>query len=719
MDNLTQGGSDTKDIDVGNIEERIDAVNFADNEELISIVRNACSQHIENQESLLEPYFDEIEYYDYMFRCGRNSEKKAEHKPMATPEDAKSDAGASMFFRQVMQSAAKVYSLQNSRDAFFKYTPVATKGVPYSAEDGKMQANQMDTLVNWNLDQIGFEENILMPMDISIPKNGLAFLMINWERKSEAKTFVIPNIDDVTGKVTNTVNQEVELLTKNHADLKLIPPMATRFDPAIDTVQDQECFTVCELIGLDQVINYVRNGYWSEDRFKELVGTHRWDGFSGNLGLDEERDNMEIDDVSNTMTGKFLNWRVWVNLPIDDDGVIDEEKNVPQRFVVDFIGNSVDNAVCMRIERNDDPDDEIPVQVIHDYPDERGKFFHISKGHVLKNNYAVETTTINQMIDNVSLALNPATIERKNSVVKRPGKLGRSARYIVRNSVNEDIREFNIADRTQTSQSLLQYIREDSKMAIHTDPAQMGEGLGARATATEASGVMKLSAAPSVMNAKYITKQAFSWIGKKMSSYWKAYSLPEQVIRITDTSSSIYDLAPSKIYADFDIRVDVVDKIVDDIIEENKISQDLKLVAENQMIGSMVDVRALLDEYFIRRYKKTFTSNDIDFDARDAAHREINLMLNGTPVTPEPNQNHRVHLEIKRAERLRYRGLEQEMPQLQLLDNNIEQHAQMMGGGQSQAPQAPQAPEEPVAPLGGAGDIPADMGSAAQTMAGQ
>ena len=118
MDNLTQGGSDTKDIDVGNIEERIDAVNFADNEELIAIVRNACSQHIENQESLLEPYFDEIEYYDYMFRCGRNSEKKAEHKPMATPEDAKSDAGASMFFRQVMQSAAKVYSLQNSRDAF-------------------------------------------------------------------------------------------------------------------------------------------------------------------------------------------------------------------------------------------------------------------------------------------------------------------------------------------------------------------------------------------------------------------------------------------------------------------------------------------------------------------------------------------------------------------------------------------------------------------------
>ena len=556
-----------------------------------------------------------------------------------------------------------------------------------------------------------------MPLDISVPKNGLAFLMINWDQKTEEKTFNIPSVvNEETGVIEDTQSTTIELMTKNHADLKLIPPMATRFDPTIDTVEGQECFTVCELIGLNEIVNYVKLGYWDEEQFKQLVGVHRWDGFSGNLGLDEERDNMGIDDSTNSMTGKFLHWRSWVNLPLDENGKIDEETTVPERYVVDFIGNAIDNSICMRIEKNDDPDNEIPVQVIHDYPDERGKFFHISKGHVLKNNYAVETTTVNQMIDNVSLALNPATIERKNSVVKRPSSLGRSARYIVRNDVNADIREFQIADRTQTSQMLLNYIREDSKMAIHTDPAQMGEGLGARATATEASGVMKLSAAPSVMNAKYITKQTFSWIGKKMQSYWKAYSRPQQIIQITDSNNNIYDLMPSMIYANFDTKVDVVDKIVDDIIEENKISQDLKLVAENQMIGSMTDIRALLDEYFIRRYKKTFTANDNDYDAKDAAYREVNQLLNGQTVTAEQGQNHRVHLEVKRAERLRYRGLEDEMPQLQLLDNNIEQHAQMAGGGQ---PMQQQAAQEPVEPLGGAGDIPADLGSAAQTLAAQ
>lgn len=706
---ITKGGIATKDLKIDGIENR-GIKNLADEETIVKAVQELVNERVKDQENLLEQHFDDLDYYDYMFRCGRNDTQKSAHKPMETPTDSKANVGASMFFRQIMQSAAKTYSLQHGRDRFFGYSPVMTNGVPYSDEDGKLQAEQLNTLAKWNLDQDHFDDRILAPIDMMIPRDGLALLAANWIRKKESRRFTVPGtIDEETGKQSDNTEMEIELLTENRASFSLISPQMTRLDPTIDSIQDQECFSVLNIIGIGDCVNYVQQGYWSEDAFRKLDDDARWDGTSGNARASETDANAGLSNEPSTDTGKFLHWRCWINLPISEEGALDEKTVVPQRYIAEFVGNSIDQAVCVRIERNDDPDDEIPVQVIWDYPDSPGRFFHISKGHILKNNYAVETTTINQMIDNVSLCLDPPTIEQKGAVQNTDRKFGRGKRWVVRGNINEAVKEWNIADRTQTSLGLLQYIKDDSKMAVHTDPSQMGEGLGARASATEASGVMRLSAAPSVMNSKYITNQLFTFVARKLASYWKAYSLPEQVVRITDTSAPIQDIKPSEIYADFDVKVDIVDEIVDDIVEEQKISQDLALITSNEMLAQKVDIDALLEEYFIRRYKKSFIANNADFDSREAARRELQIMLvNQQPVQAQQEQNHRVHLDIKRAERLRYRGVEdQYMPGIQYLDNNIDQHAQMMGGGATGSQQPQQPSPTDGQPLGGAGDMPA------------
>lgn len=715
---LTKGGGETKDLKIDGIETRSDSKNYVDVEGVVRPVQDLVNQHVTDQEGLLAQFHDEIKYYDYMFRCGRSADQKASNTPMKTVEDPRSDVGASMFFRQIMQSAAKTFSLQHGRDVFFKYVPVSTAGVPYSAEDGRMQAEQLNTLAKWNLDQDKFESRILAPIDMMIPRDGLAFLLINWMRKKEKREFIIPApIDEKTGKAGEPTKVELELLIDNRASFSIISPFSVRLDPYIDSIQKQECFTITDLIGLSDVISLVKQGYWSDEAFKKLTASNRWNGVAGNLAKADEATNAGLSDETSANTGKYLLWRSWINLPIDDKGSLDEKTVIPQRFICDFLGNKISEAVCMRIERNDDPDDEIPVEAIHDYPDSPDRFFHISKGHVLKNCYAVETTTVNQMVDGISLSLSPPTVEKKGSIVSTSRKYGRSSRIIVRNNVNDDIKEFPIGDHSQTALMLLNYIKDDAKMAVATDPAQMGEGLGARASATEASGVMKLSAAPSVMNAKYITSQLFSFVGRKMASYWKQFSIPEQVIQITDSESPIQDIRPSQIYAQFDVRVDVVDEVVDDIVEENKLSQDLALFSKDQNLGSMVDLKGLLEEYFIRRYKKPFTSNEVDFDAKAVASRENELMMReGKPAKVEPTQNHRVHLDAHRAERLRYKGLEQDdrFKQVELIDKHILEHEAAMGskgGGQQPAQQEALPKPTDGAPLGGAGDIPATSSS--------
>ena len=694
---LRTGGVTAKDIKIDKIEPRKDAVNLAEDEEIVVSVKNLIQTFVTTQESLLTDDFRELEYYDYMFRCGRNATQKELNKPVATGSDPRSDVGASMFFRQVMQSAAKTYSLQHGRDAFFKYTPISTAGVPYSDEDGRLQAEQMNTLSRWNLKQICFDERTLMPLNITVAKLGLAIIVANWKRERRQLKFTLSGtIDETSGEAGDPTPMEVDTLVKNQMEFVLKNVSACRFDPTITGIQNQECFSMTDVISFGDIVNMVKLGYWSEQQFALLTQNQGWDGRSGNLLIDTERENAGGTAKSNTDTGKYLQWRVWVNLPIEESKM-DSKTIIPVRYVCDFIGNTISDAVCMRIERNDDPDDEIPAEVIYDYPDTEGNFFHISKGHVLKSNYAVETTVTNQMMDNISLVNNPPTIERKSAMVSRPKKWGRGARFVVRNSVNDDFKEFLIRDPTQTGLMILEHIKSDSQMAIHTDPAQMGEGLGARATATEASGVMKLSAAPSVMNAQYITKQLFGWMGPKMASYWKAYSLSEQVIRITDSDSPIQDIKPTHIYAQFDVEVDVVDEVVSDIMEENKLSQDLQLFVTHPNLAAMVDVKGLLEEYFIRRYKKSYVSGEVDFDARSMAQHENDMMMReGKPATVVPTQNHRIHLEIHRAEKIRYMGVQDEYPQVQLIDSHIASHEQAMDSASSAAP--PQQAAQPAAP---------------------
>jgi len=726
---ITAGGIETKDLQIEGIEARTDVTNLAGEKEIADAVITYVCEQVTSQESLLEQYHEELIHYDYMFRCGRSATEKAANTPMKTADGPRSDVGASMFFRQIMQSSAKTFALQHGRDRFFKYTPVSTAGVPYSAEDGKVQAEQLNTLSKWSLDQDNFEDRVLTPIDMMIPRDGLALIAANWIRKNELRTYRIPGEPGENGEMGEPETITSELLTENRPSFSIVSLFSARFDPNIDTVQDQECFSVVDTIGMGGVITMVKNGYWDEESFKKLNAGHRWDGSSGTLFREEQAENADLTDEPSSDTGKFLLWRTWVNLPIDGNDM-DEKTIVPSRYICEFLGNSIDQAVCMRIERNDDPDDEVPVGVVHDYPDSPGRFFHISKGHVLKNNYAVETTAVNQMCDGASLVQDPPLIERKGAVLSTNRKFGRGKRIVVKGNVNEDIKEFQIQDRTQTSLALLEYTKSDSMMAIHTDPSQMGEGLGARASATEASGVMRLSAAPSVMNAKYITNQLFTFVARKTASYWKAFSVPEQIVRITDSDSPIQDIRPIEIYADFDVKIDVVDEIVDDIVEEQKLSQDLALFSKDQNLNQMVDMPSLLEEYFVRRYKKSFISNQIDYDAKQRATAEnTQMMIGGEPVPVEQTQDHRAHLDIHRAERLRYRGLEgdERFQRIELLDRHMEQHEGYMGQGQPQQ-QGAESQLTDGEPLGGAGDVPAagpdggvpaGVGQAIQEGAGQ
>lgn len=684
--NIEHGISSTKDLKL-NIQASQDIEpNLADEKELVDAVTDFVSKKVDDNLGALEPHWDDLIHYDYMFRCGLNETEKSANKPMKAPEEAKSNVGATMFFRQVMQSAAKIYSFMTARDSYWKYSPVSTKGIPLSAQESEMQANMLNTLVGWNLKKDKFDPK-LMSICTAVSKDGLAYVGLNWIRRREDRKITIPGpvSEDGTRSEPSVIDLPA-ILVENRAEVVLYDPFTVIIDPNIGDMQKQACPAVTQLMSISDAVQMVESGYWSEEQFKKIDSAQGWDGTSGRPRLSDQDANSGLTSSTISDSGLMLVWNVWANLPIGDDGKLDQAKNIPKRYICTFVGNQISDAVCVRISRNDDPEDKVPIEVIHDYTDTKQGMFRISKGRVLKNNFAVEVTTVNQMIDNVSLVMNPPFVERKGRVESKDRKYGRTSRIIVKDSVNEDFKELIVADRTQTCQATLAYIKDDSKMAIATDPAQMGEGLGARATATESSGVMRLSAAPSVMNAKHVASQLFSYLGTRMKLFWQTFALDEQVVRITDSDAPITEIRPVEIWGDFDVQVDVVDQVVDDILSESKIAQDLQALGSNPQLSAMVDWQSLLDEYFIRRYGRSFVKENTDADAVNQAHRDCKAILAGQPVNAIEGQDHKTHLRILRADLIKYRGLEaQYKPQIDALKALIEQHEQMLGEGSAPA----------------------------------
>jgi len=701
MSEITGGIVDTKDLELTiNAEEEFE--NYAADEDVAKTVTNRVGDLIKTYTSQLEEIWKEFVHYDYMFRCGKSIAQKNLNTPMATVEDPKSNVGATMFFRQIMQSAAKVYALQSSRDKYWSYVPVETAGIPLSKEESLTQTNMLDTLVTWSLEKDKFPSK-LMGMCVLVAKYGILFATVNWKRKTGMKKIVLPPGED--GQKSEI---EIDTIYENRPTITVLSPYSVILDPNVDEIQDQECVCITKVMPFSEAVGMVENGYWDEDQFRKITSSHQWNGTAGRPKDSEVDENIGVIGSVSDKTASLLVWDCWVRLPIDEKGKVDQKKVVPRLYRCSFVGNQIEDSICVRVSPNDDPDDEIPIVAVCDYPDDPGRQFHISKGAILKNNYAIEVTTVNQMIDSVSLSMTPPTIERKGSVISFPG-FGRGKRIVVRDSVNEDMREYAVPDRTQTGITMLQYVKDDSKMAVHTDPSQMGEGLGARASATEASGVMKLSAGPSVMNAQYVTEQLFTFLALKLKSYWQNFGLHNQVVQITDSEAPLQTIHPTDITGEFDVRVDVVHKMVDDILGEQKLSQDLQMILSNPDLAQRVDIEGLLEEYFITRYGKSYANHTTDADSVAVAQKNIRLIMAGQPVQAEEGQNSRAHLKIYRAERLRYRGMEEQFPQVQGLDNLIEQHEQMLAGEagapQGGVPQPPEAMPGPEVAGGGAANM--------------
>ena len=641
---------------------------------------------------------------DYMYKGAQNrSITKYEEQKGANLEDFPGNpstevaqSGSTLFHRQVRQLAAQGASVQFSRDVPFKYEPIINDDNPETYEKGESMAGQLNVLAKWtmkhdkfNKKSIEFWHQIFKLGNVPI----IAEQVIKKGVRKVREPIVQPMQNPATGEITSQVvgyNEfDQEFTVENHPSIRILPVETLYADMYIGNIQGQNCLVIPSLKNYSELLDGVRAGYYDSNNVislagEEMVGKYRWDGVSGEpLTRFKLANNEAI--AGDSYTGQFLVWDVFMRSPIQD-GTWDV-KTMPEIWWGTFVGNQIVNSLCVRLEKSTDPDGEFPIEMIHCLPDDPDILYHVAPAQIIRSNYSVECTLKNQAIDNCTLVNRPPLkiIEgqtRGKNFEFTPGKI-----FMVESQ--QAIEEFAIRDTTQITTNFLNYIRDDTMSALATDKPFMGESFGARTSATEASNTYKNSVQPHMISIRYILEQYLGFYAKKLKSYWQAYSDPTQVVRITGEQPHSV-IRPNEIYGEFDVEVDIVDEFEDDVVESQKINEAIRTFGQNPAFMQVIDAAELARAWF-KRYKFDYgkiVTGRVDKDAEVIARNENVTLMAGQYVRPQPNQNHNVHLSEHKGERLRYNGLEEQKPQVALLDQHIAETEFMVQQQEAMAAQA-------------------------------
>lgn len=639
---------------------------------ITSLVK-VSTEVFERYESEREPYEAVWKVLHYMWTCAQNRAIATDERVVgANASDQlreRAESGSTQFFRMVNQFAAQYMSVYLSRNTPWKYSPIINRNIFESSEEARTQAENYDIASRWVLKR---NDDGVKTLDFAT----LAYLyggypeMVFMRQRSARRTITQPVFEDVqdptTGEVRSvatgeTEEVEEEFLVESFPEFKTFSIWNMYIDVNVGSMRDQDWVYLVDPITLTEAIEMARMGEYDIEKLKLLERAHYWDGNIGGEHKDDERSSEGLDSSTNpTDTGMILRWNIFANVPIDEDGVFDSSKNVPKRHWITILGNRPDDGVVVKVERNVDPDDEVPVNFTNCLPGPPDSFYHIAPGQAIRSNYSIECTIKNQIVDEATSDLNAPIILKQGAFPNQTAFTWDGGTWECIGSPKDSWDRPTSGNASQFAIQFLQLLEEDSRRALAFDPSFVGEGLGSRASANEFSSVRQSSQAPHLSMVRYMMAQRERWRARKIKSYTDHFIPPEQIIAITDDANHFRPIQIGDLHGEFDIEINIVDEFESSIAKRQSINEAIAIVGQDPDFKANTEVPELLMELFtaLKLPAARLVTPPQDADAISIARNEnTRIIQNGEAVRPQPGQNHNVHLVQHKQEALRWEGI--------------------------------------------------------------
>lgn len=692
-------------------------INFADDEELVKKAQALAANQYQHNRANRYPYEEVWRIADMMYKCGQNAyiqerERQWHDRQAYTANDGTSpnpDArdmgltkaykkGSTLFFRQVRTLAAQIVSVLTSKPDPYKYVPIGGCDSFISDKQALEQAEQENLYNRWCRKKDKFDRKA-MDMIFKLVKYGNQPICVGWERNKAKRLIRDPEYGQAASPnedapITGFKFINKEMVIDNQPTLGVIPIENFWPDPAVGDIQKQTCIVVDDYVPLSKIQqDELMNGYYIGT--DKITMADQWGGMRDDNQIEEQRTISAglIAEPNRMDTGLFKKSDVWIMLPVSDDGKWDDKFPL-QKFWLTFVGNQLGNAKCVRFERNPDPDDEWPFEMLHSLPDDDGKLYHFGYAQALRGDYDEQSTTRQQLIDNRTLQNNKPLKLIQGEVHSQNLRFGKDRHYWVEKE--NSITEFNVTDIQQNGLLHLQYFDDDANRAAGTDKPLMGEYAGARTSATETSIVSQNSSNPHIMLAKYVLHDFLHFHARKSLALAHVYADNDMILKITEKDIQ-RTIRPGELFGEFDVEISLVDEFETNALNIQTMTQAVQTLVP--VFAQTLDLETVARDVFGKIVKGVDTSRWVKADAnRDAIqlaqHENRGMIDSGMILEPNSGEAHDVHLSQHEAERMKWKGAEESNPNVQILIRHIDmtkflkQQEGQMAARMSQMPNA-------------------------------
>lgn len=681
---------------------------FSDDANLVSRILDVTQTHFSQYQADRSDMEDKWERSDYMWKCGIDAAKRKQNERDATtglkktPTEA--DTGSTLFWRQVTRLTAQTLSVLFAKEDPYQYVPMFSKGAFLKQDEGESMANQQNALGRWTRKQDGFDVKMIEGVtSLNKYENIPACLYWKYRTGNRKEKRVIRGNATAPNEAAPVIGFEFvneSRVVDNYPTLKFLRNDQLYADRHIGNLQDQNCIIINSQVNYASLYDGQRDGYYHN--VEKVTSDHLYKGETTNTGHADRQVNAGLSSGDDTQTGLFDQWDVLVRVPVSDDGKWDAKKNEPLLYWLTFVGDLQATPLCIRCVRNPDPDDEIPVLMWHQFPDDSDQLYHVGAATVIEPNFEELTTAKNQAIDNRDLQnKKPLTVVRgevytKNLTFRRD--------KVFEVEKQDSLREAQVSDNTNTILANINYLDEDANRALSTDQAIEGRPMGGRTSASEAVNVYNQAKMPHLITARYQLSQFLTWYGRKTQRLWNLYALPEQVVELTG-EPQYTEIKPFTLYGDYEVLVDAVDQVESDSTKLNAINFAFtQLMANPVFAQSIIPSEALKEWAELNGWKNPkFIKDRQSYDADRWARIEQDIMLNELRyVPPQPDEDTEAHLRVHKSYLLQFKnidGAHEKFPGLVLIEQHVAETEMLQARAQQMQQMA-------ASPMGGSQPAP-------------
>jgi len=374
-------------------------------------------------------------------------------------------------------------------------------------------------------------------------------------------------------------------------------------------------------------------------------------------------------------------WEIYCYIPVSKSGEWDADENDYVLHYVRALGNELGEAAeIVSMERDFDPDNAIPIEMIWMMPDDAGLLYHMPPGLAVRSMYSVECTLWNHAIDNAGAIADPMLGVVPDALATKPENLRHRKGGVVQvqtgYKVGDVIQDMPPNNVIESCARLIDLLQGEQQVAGNTNSNQQGENFGGRMSATEGMIINRLSRQPELVLATYAVKKLLRFLSRKYYRYMQAY-MPQSVVEAVANEMLDYPVYVTDNNEDdrkypkgmplvgmFDTKMDLLDEFQDDFLETQQEINLMGTMATNQRLSDSedhhVNFGAWVKSLFRRRKIRDadlIIGPSFGNDARLRQRDELRQMEQGIAVEVAPTDNDEHHLAEIEAWRIEWKPI--------------------------------------------------------------